>query len=241
MRIRICGGSPELRARLQTELGLAAEGWSPAARPVDASAFGLALKGLVKLPIHIDLLSPERTTQARERAVAVMFALLGLVTILGGALGLHAAYRERTTLSRLDQRVAEAKAKAAEVEALKAEFAKLRNQLQVLDGIAQERGRVLPVLKELVSLLPAEVALTEVALEGSKLQIRGSTGASASDLISAFGRSSLFENAAFTSPISVQGKDRQGFQLQVFVKGSGQQAAGSEREDAERKAQRAKR
>lgn len=242
MRIRICGGSQELRARLQAELGVPAEGWSPAAPPVDVTAFGLALKGLVKLPIHVDLLSPERKTKARERAVGVLFALLALVTIVGGALGVHSAYRDRMTLSRLDLRVAEAKAKAAEVEALKADLATLRHQVQALDGITQEQGRVLPVLKELVSLLPAEVALTEVTLEGSKVQIRGSTGASASELISAFGRSSVFENAAFTSPISVQGKDRQGFQLQVFVKkgdqaptGGGQQAGVAPQRRAGRK------
>lgn len=228
MRIRVCGGSQEFCARLQTELGLPAEGWNPATPPVDASAFGLALKGLVKLPSHIDLLLPERRGKGRERAVVVMFSLLALLAVLGGAWGLHAAYRERMTLRQLDQRVAEVKAQAAEVAALKGEFTRLRNQLQVLDGITQEQGKVLPVLKELVSLLPPDVALSEVSLEGSKLQIRGSTKTSASDLISAFGRSSLLENAAFTSPISVQGKDRQGFQLQVFVKKGDQGAAGSE-------------
>jgi Tfp pilus assembly protein PilN len=232
MRIRVCGGSQELCTRLQTELGLPAEGWNPAAVPVDASAFGLALKGLVKLPIHIDLLSLTRGRNGRERAVVVMFALLALLACLGGALGLHSAYRERMTLRQLGQRVAEVKAQAAEVEALKAEFTRLRNRLQALDGIAQERGKVLPVLRELVSLLPAGVALTEVSLDGSKLQIRGSTGGSASDLISAFGRSSLLENAAFTSPISVQGKDRQGFQLQVFVKKGDQGGAISDQPSA---------
>jgi len=230
MRIRVCGGSRELCARLQAELGLPAEAWNPATPPVDASAFGLALKGLMKLPAHLDLLLPQRKGKGGARAVAVMFALLAFLVVLGGALGLHSAYRERLTLRRLDQRVAEVKAQAAEVEALKAEFTRLRNQLQNLDGITQERGKVLPVLRELVSLLPAGVALTEVSLEGSKLQIRGSTGGTASDLISAFGRSSLLENAAFTSPIAVQGKDRQGFQLQVFVKGSGQQATGNGQE-----------
>ena len=235
MRIRVCGGSQELCARLQTELGLPAKAWNPAAPPVDASAFGLALKGLVKLPNSLDLLLPERKGKGRERAVAVMFVLLAFLVVLGGALGLHSVYRERLALRGLDQRVAEVKAQAAEVGALKAEFTRLRGQLQILDGITQERGKVLPVLRELVSLLPAGVALTEVSLEGSKLQIRGSTGGTASDLISAFGRSSLLENAAFTSPIAVQGKDRQGFQLQVFVKGSGQQPTGDGQASGTRK------
>ena len=218
-KILLSGGSEELCLRLEEELGLPVERWSPASSSVDAGAFGLALKELVKLPIQIDLLPQERRRKRRERAVVVMFALLALLGILGGALGLSSAYRERRTLSRLTRRIAEVKAQAAEVEALKAEFTKLKSQLQLLEGIAQGQGRPLLVLKELVGLLPADVALNEFSLEGNKVQIRGSTTTSASELISAFERSSLFENAAFTSPIAAQGKDRQGFQIQAFIKG----------------------
>ncbi|HSB73890.1 MAG TPA: pilus assembly protein PilM [Candidatus Methylomirabilis sp.] len=226
-RILVSGGSDALCLRLGEALGIPIEQWSPAIPPVDASAFGLALKGLVKLPIRIDLLPPERRPKRRERAVVVMFALLALLGALGVAWGAGSAYRERRTLNRLMLRVAEAKAQAPEVAALKAEFVRLRNQLQVLDGIALQRGRGLMALKELVSLLPGNVYLTEFILEGNKVQIRGTTGGSASELIAAFERSSHFENAAFTSPISAQGTDRQGFQLQAFVKDSNQRAGGS--------------
>ena len=228
MKIRVSGGSGDLRLRLQEELGLPVEPWNPAGSSGDASAFGLALKGLVKLSLRMDLLPPERRRKRREPAVVAMFALLALLVVLGGALVFSSAYREQRTLSWLTQRVAEAKTQAAEVEALKREFTRLRNRLGVLDGFADERGRALLVLRELVSLLPGNVALTEVSLEGNRLQIRGTTGTSASELISAFEGSSLFENAAFTSPISAQGSDRQGFQIQAFVKGNRQRAAGNE-------------
>lgn len=214
--IYIAGGGEEVRRRLEEEFEIPVLD-RPTSR-LDPSAFGLALKGLVKLPLQLDLLPQERRRKRRERAVVVMFALLALLGVLGGALGFSSAYRERRILSQLTQRIAEVKTQAAEVEALQAEFTKLKSQLQLLEGIAREQGRPLHVLKELVSLLPADVTLNEFSLEGNKVQIRGTTGASASDLISAFERSSLFENAAFTSPISTQGKDRQGFQLQAFVK-----------------------
>jgi len=149
-----------------------------------------------------------------------MFALLGVLAVLGAALGISSAYRERRTLSLLNQRTTAAKAQADEVEALKTELTTLQNQLQVFKGIAEERGRAVLVLREVVRLLPADVYLTELTLDGNRLQIRGSTATSASELIAAFERSSLFENAAFTSPISAQGKDRQGFHLQTFVRTS---------------------
>jgi Tfp pilus assembly protein PilN len=228
-RVALTGGNEELRLRLSEALGLPVEWWSADAAPVDAAAYGLALKGLVNLPLRIDLLPRDRKPQRREPAVLVMFALLVLIGVLGAALAAGAAYRERRTLSGLTQRIAEVKSRAAEVETLKADFARLRQQVQVLDGIAQERGRGLLALRELAGLLPADVVLTEFVLEGGKLQIRGSTAASPSELIAAFERSAFFENAAFTSPIAAQGADRQGFQLQAFVKGTGstQQAAGS--------------
>lgn len=128
------------------------------------------------------------------------------------------AYRERKALAKLSRQVQQVKAQAGQAEALKAEFAKLRNQLRFLEGIAGEQGRPLIALKELVGLLPSDVLLNEFIVEERKVQIRGTTTSSASDLISAFERSTLFENAAFTSPIAAQG-DRQGFQLQFFIKG----------------------
>jgi Tfp pilus assembly protein PilN len=218
-RIFVTGGSAELCLRLSQALEVPVEPWNPAEPEVDASAFGLALQGLVKLPIRIDLLPPDRRPKRRERALVVLFALLALLAALGAAWGAGTAYRERRALSQLTQQLAEVQTHAAAVARLKTEFTKLRTQVQVFEGLAQERTRGLTALKELVSLLPASVYLTDFTLEGAKLQIRGTTGGSASELIAAFERSTYFENASFISPISAQGTDRQGFQLQAAIKG----------------------
>ncbi len=218
-KILVCGGTEELCLRLKEEMGVPVEQWSPGSSAVDASAFGLALKGLVKLPIQIDLLPAERKVKRRERVVVAMFALLATVGVLGLAWGISAASLERRTLSQLDQQLAGIKAEAAAVDGVKAEFATLRARLQLLEGLVEVQGRPLLVLKELVRLLPSDVTLTELSLTGNKVKIRGSTSTSASALISAFERSSLFENAAFTSPISARGKDREAFQIEASIKG----------------------
>lgn len=231
-RIVLTAGDEALRIRLSEALALPVEWWNADAPSLDAAAYGLALKGLVHLPIRMDLLPQEGKPKRREPAVVVMFALLALIGVLGAALAAGAAYRERKTLHGLAQRVTDVKSRAVEVEALKREFTRLRSQVQMLEGIAQERGRGLLVLREVAELLPADVALTEFALEGNKLQIRGSTVAPPSELIAAFERSAVFENAAFTSPIAAQGRDRQGFQLQVFVKNGDQRSANSDQRSA---------
>ncbi len=56
-----------------------------------------------------------------------MFALLGLVAILGSTLGMSYAYRERRTLGWLERRLDEVKAESASVAKLRQEFMELIN------------------------------------------------------------------------------------------------------------------
>jgi Tfp pilus assembly protein PilN len=183
-----------------------------------ASAYGLALQGLRTLPIGVDLLPTERRPPAPEPALRAMVVLVVLVALLGAGLLVGRGYREQQTLNRLRAEAARVRADAGQVDALRGRAADLQGRLKALDAILEERERPLLVLKELATLLPKDVTLTEFSLDGSKLQIRGSTGGSPADLIAAFEKSALFENAAFASPIAAQGKDRQGFQLQAFVR-----------------------
>jgi len=217
--VRVGRGGEELRARLAEKLHVRVEPWSPQHGSLVASAYGLALQGLGRGPVRVDLLPARAAGARREPALRAMYALLAGGALLAGALGLSGAYRERQTLERLRSDARAVRAQAAEVDRLKARVAEIRGRLQVLDGVARERGRPLAVLKEVATLLPRDIALTEFLLEGGRLQIRGTTGGSAAELIAAFERSRLLENAAFTSPIAQQGKDRQGFQLQAFVRG----------------------
>lgn len=213
------GGGADLCLRLAGALGVTVQPWVPVEPPADAAAFGLALQGLTRLPLKLDLLPPDRRPKPRERALAVTVALLALLAALGVAWGAGAAHFERQRLSQLTERVGAVRAQAAAVTRLKTEHAKLRTQLQLFETLLRERTRGLETLKELVAILPGSVYVSEFSLEGTKLQIRGTTGGSASELIAAFERSPYFMNAAFISPISAQGTDKQGFQLQAEVKG----------------------
>ncbi len=95
-KILVCGGTEELCLRLKEEMGVPVEQWSPGSSAVDASAFGLALKGLVKLPIQIDLLPAERKVKRRERVVVAMFALLATVGVFGIGLGYQRCFPRAT-------------------------------------------------------------------------------------------------------------------------------------------------
>ncbi len=217
-KVFVSGKTDGLFTRLKEELGIQAEEWSLAWSSADASAYGLALGGLTRLPIRVNLLPPERRRKKRERVVAVMFALLGLVAILGSTLGMSYAYRERRTLGWLERRLDEVKAESASVAKLRQEFMELINKRQILNGLLEKREQPLLILKELARLLPESVSVDEFSVRDDKVKVRGSTSTSASGLISVFERSPMFENAAFVSAISTRGRDRQGFQIQASIK-----------------------
>jgi len=217
-KVFVSGETGDFSTRLQQALGIQAEEWSPRWPGADASAFGLALGGLAKFPLRIDLLPPERRKKKREQAVSVLFGLLGLIAVLGGSLAINSAVQERSTLNWLDQRLAKVRTESATVTALRRETARLEDRLRLFNSLLEKQEQPLLVLKELTQLFPPSVSLNDFSLQDDKAKVSGSTSSSASELISVLERSPIFENAAFVSPISSQGKDRQRFQLQALVK-----------------------
>lgn len=216
-RIFVHGAGVDLERRLSEALGVTIEAWGVGGTDVDPAALGLALTGLGKVRFRSNLLPPERRKKTRERAVSVTVALLSLVGALAVGLAVAGAYRERHASNAITSQLAEARTRVAEVEEYKAEAARLEARLRFLDDAALERQLPLRVLRELASVLPPDAVLTELTSDGPRVQLRGSTISSPAALISALEQSTLFENAAFTSPISPQA-DRQGFHIQVSRK-----------------------
>lgn len=214
----VSGESDGLAARCKEELNVETEKWSPGSKSADNSAFGLALGGLGKSPVWVNLLPPERRKKTREQSVTVMFAMLSLVAILGGGLLINSVFQERRRLDDLNQRVAKIQAESATLAALRRRSAQLENKLRRVHSLLEKQEQPLVVLKELAQILPPTVSLNDVSIQDDKVRVAGSTGNSASDLISVFERSAIFENASFVSSISSRGEDRQGFQIQASIK-----------------------
>jgi Tfp pilus assembly PilM family ATPase/Tfp pilus assembly protein PilN len=194
-----------------------AHGVDPQAAPLLGAAVGLALHGLVPLPIEIDLLPKELAPPQRDRGLLMMFRLLALIVALGLAYGVNEAIRERRALASLTSRVKQVQAEAAKVEQLKGEVAKLEGQIQSLERIDRVEVRKLDVLRELFQILPKGVTLTLFSVDGREMKIGGSINGSASNLISILEDSPVFENAQFTSPVASRGAETQDFQIKAFL------------------------
>ena len=217
-RIYVSGASQELCHALHDAGHVPVDEWNVTASGADPIAFGLALRGFATETARLDLLPVERRVLRPERTIAVFSGLLTLVCLLALAWWGSEAVLERRRLVQIEEELRVVKREANKVAALQKESVALTNRLRVLDGLASAQGRSINLLKGVVLLLPPDVSLQEFTLDGNKLRLRGSTSASAAMLIAAFEQSPLLENAAFTAPISVLGKDRQAFEIVATVR-----------------------
>jgi len=222
------GGKGDLLHHLAERTGLEAEFLYPferiRARGVDpqaaqslGAAVGLALTGLVDLPLRIDLLPREATPPRRDPTLTTTIRLVVLITLLGLAYLVSQGLRERRALADLNARLAAVKAEAEQVEQLKGEVARLTGQILALQKIDQGEVRKLDLLREVLQVLPKTVTLTLFSVEGREVRIGGSITGSASDLISLLEQSPLIENVQFTSPVATRGGETQDFQIKAFV------------------------
>jgi Tfp pilus assembly PilM family ATPase/Tfp pilus assembly protein PilN len=224
------GGRGDLLQYLAERTGLQVEAFSPfqrvRAHGIDSdsaqslgAAVGLALNGLVTLPMQIDLLPREMAPPRRDPSLTLTFRLLALVLVLGAAYLVSGAIRERRALADLTVRVDQARAEAETVEHLKSDLAALNSQIVDLENIDRSEIRKLDVLRELVQILPKGVTLTQFSVDGRDARIVGSIAGSASSLITILEESPVFENAQFTSPVASRGADTQDFHIKARLEG----------------------
>lgn len=230
-RISVSGtgtGRGDLLHHLAERTGLAVEFLHPfrriKAQGVDSqvahslgTAVGLALKGLVSLPLDIDLLPKELAPTRRDPSLAMTFRLLALIAALGLVFLVNGAIRERRALAVLAAKLHHVQTEAAKVEQLKGEVGTLASQIATLETIDREEVRKLDMLRELVQILPKGVTLTLFSVDKREARIGGTIPGSASDLISILEQSPIFENAQFTSPVAQRGAEGQEFQIKALL------------------------
>lgn len=216
--ILLHGGSDAFRQSLGEGLGRPVDQWDTTAIATDPAAFGLALRGLPRYAVSGSLLPPERRVIRKDSVMMLCWGLLAFVGCLAGLWWASNALLERRVHDQLKTEIPRVRQEALAVTALQQEASALNHRLRELEGLISVQGRSMHLLREVVMLLPPDVLLQELSFDGTKMRLRGSTTASAALLIAAFEQSAYLENAAFTAPISVQGKDRQAFEIAATIR-----------------------
>jgi len=179
-------------------------------------AYGLALKGLQKPLVAINLM-PLRLRKQPSRLGRYLVAALVVLTLISGlAWGGSALLQKRFYHARLDREINRLTDEVADIDRLQADIQALRTKLEFLQE--QKRGpqNVLDILKALTEIVPDSAWVREISIEPGGIRLDGYADA-ASELIPLIDASPLFTDVSFTSAIT-KGRDgkekfRIGFKL----------------------------
>lgn len=176
-------------------------------------ALAMALRQATRGRLRTNLLPASSRPRPFPWAVAATAALA--VFTLGLGLGIPAvrAYRERQALAGLERALAALAPRVQEVERLAKSVESSRRELEAFRGFEAQHVRLLPVLRELTELLPGDVWLTNLSIDGKGIELAG-FAASASQLIPLLEGSGALEGVEFTSPVT-KGRDREQFRLKA--------------------------
>jgi len=181
-------------------------------------AYGLALKGVGKVPVDFNIMpahlrtKPDRTSYLIMTALVVLLFLSGLVWA-----GSHLA-TQRFMISQLDTELARLRSEAFKVEAIRADVTKLEKRIRYMEALRPTNVNIVDVVKELTEIIPETAWLKDFKLSKNKLNIYGEAE-SASELIPLLEASPLFEDVKFLSTIRKAKNDKEVFRIGLSIVG----------------------
>ena len=197
-------------------------------RPVDLSrakipsttviaAYGLALKGVRKTSININLLPP---ALRKKPSKFKFYTLLGLtsLTLLGAlAWGGGVFFQHQWTLDRLEEEIGRLGSQLKKIEQIKAEKMRIEDRINYLNTVRQGGRPVLDVLRELSERIPEDAWVNRFDFSEKGVQIHGEA-TSASELIPLLEASPMFGGVAFASAITRVRDGKERFRIGLNLK-----------------------
>lgn len=170
-----------------------------------APAYGLALKGIEKAPMEINLLPVGLRKKVSRIGYYTMFVLAGLAILSLLAWGGGSILHQKQVSDKFESELKQLGTEVASINQTQAKLKELENRIDAMNAL---RGRHVPVLSVLVDLskdIPTGAWLERIAFTDKGGDIEGYAD-SASALIPLLAASPLLKDVAFLSPIT-KGKD----------------------------------
>jgi Tfp pilus assembly protein PilN len=168
-------------------------------------AYGLALKGLQKPLVAINLLPLRLRKQPSRLGQYLMVALVVLTLISGLAWGGSALLQKRFHHARLDREINRLAGEVADIDRRQADIQSLRTKLEFLQEQKSGPHNVLDILKALTEIIPDSAWVREISIEPDGIRLDGYADAAA-ELIPLIDASPLFTDVSFLSAIT-KGRD----------------------------------
>ena len=170
-----------------------------------APAYGLALKGIQKVPVGINLLPVGLQKKVSKIGYYMMFVLAGLFFLSILAWGVSNILHQNRVSDKLNSEVKRLSAEVANINQTQAKLKELESKIDAINALRQRHIPALDVLRDLSKELPAGAWLDRLSFTDKGGEIEGYAD-SASALIPLLAASPLLKDVAFLSPIT-KGKD----------------------------------
>jgi general secretion pathway protein L len=210
LEVVLCGPDADSVVELlkdREEIGLRPVELSRTGIPSDllAPAYGLALKGIQKAPMDINLLPVGLRKKVSKIGYYTMFVLAGLfiLSLLAWG-GSHILHQKRVS-DQIDSEMKQLSAQVADINRTQAKIKELENKIDAINTLRQRHVPVLSVLLDLSKEIPEGAWLDRLAFTDKGGDIEGYAD-SASALIPLLAASPLLKDVAFLAPIT-KGKD----------------------------------
>jgi Tfp pilus assembly protein PilN len=170
-----------------------------------ALTFGLALKGLRKTPMDINLLPAGLRKRVSKAGYYTMFILAGLLILSVLAWGGSHVLHQKHVSGKLSGEIKKLSAEIAAIQQTQESIRALEDKIDALNGLRRRHVPVLGILLDMSKGMPEGSWLDRLSFNEKTGDMEGYAD-SASSLIPLLAASALLNDVAFLSPIT-KGKD----------------------------------
>ena len=165
------------------------------------AAYGLALIGVRKSSMDINLLPPSLRKKPSKLKFYALFGLVSLVLLGALTWGGGVFLQRQWTLDQLDDEIRNLAPQLEKFEQIKTEKGEMEDRIDYLNTLRQSGPLILDIMKELSQKIPKSAWVNRFTFSEKGIEI-GGEAASASQLIPLLEASPMFGDAAFLSTIT---------------------------------------
>ncbi|MFO8085325.1 MAG: pilus assembly protein PilM [Desulfobacterales bacterium] len=186
---------------------------NPASAGISSSAMitamGLALRGVKKVPMPINLLPAHLRKRPSRTAMYIMLALIGLFAASGLMWGGSKIMRQSLILNNLETETERLMAEVKNIDNIREDIQNLETRVEYLERLLRGNVPLIEVLNEVTDRIPETAWIQDFNYNDKGVQIYGFAD-SASELISLLETSPIISDVVFLSTITrgQDGKER---------------------------------
>ena len=181
------------------------------------AAYGLALRGVRKTSMNINLLPPTLRKRPSKLKVYALFGLVSLVLLGALAWGGGVFFQRQLTLDRLDDEIKNLGSQLQKIEQIKTEKMRIEDRIHYLNTLRRDGPPVLEILKELSERIPKNAWVKGFDFSKKGIKLEG-YATSSSELIPLLEASPMFSGVKFLSAINKDFTGKERFRIGLSLK-----------------------